>query len=230
MGGLNIVRFGAQACTLGFNAKKTGSLRYFVTNAHCTQTFGAVNGDVFGQPLGQSNYRIGFEVTDPPFVTGGNCPAVGGCRWSDAALIRYDSAGVGFHSNIARTVNQFGSIELAESPFHVEGEVGSSSLVIGTFLSKVGVASGWTSGNITGTCVEWLNFPAPGYALLCQYNASAGGAPGDSGSPVFTYDASTGKAWLIGILHSAAYGAMTFSPLDGVKTDLGAMTVSFPVL
>lgn len=55
-------------CTLGYNvAHPEDSYWYFVTAAHCTNVFGVVDGDVFGQP--QNNRPIGFEVADPPTFT-----------------------------------------------------------------------------------------------------------------------------------------------------------------
>ena len=60
-------------------------------------------------------------------------------------------------------------------------------------------------------------------------DGSAVSRAGDSGSPVFSYESSTGKAWLAGILWgSDLQSSSTFSPISGVKTDLGSMTVWSP--
>jgi hypothetical protein len=235
MGGLNIVGDLLHAsCTLGFNAKPTGATRYFVANGHCTAAIGTVNGDVFGQPL--IGYPLGPEVTDPAFVTGNGCPASGGCRYADAALVRYDTSSVGINYTVAHTTfvytgsdsTQSGSVQLGVEPFYVVDEMSSASLVSGTALSKVGVSSGWTSGAIGSTCFDvWYSSST---MLRCQFDVTAVVKPGDSGSPVFSYELSTGKAWLAGILWGKLSGNdFIFSPLSGVKTDLGAMTVSKPV-
>lgn len=233
MGGLAI-QGTYHACTLGFNARKTGGTRYFVTNSHCTGTYGAVHGSVFGQYF-LSGFRVGVEVSDPSFVTGGGCPASGGCRFADAALIQYDTATVGANYTVAQTLfpytgtdpTQSGSSELTAEPFFVVGELSDASLISGLALSKVGATSGWTSGTIISTCADWA---LPGSKMLrCQYTVSGVAVQGDSGSPVFSYELSTGKAWIAGVEWGATLDSFTFSPLSGVKADLGAMTVSKPV-
>lgn len=235
LGGLQIATTYA-GCTLGFKAKKTGSTRYFVTNAHCTSTFGAVDSDQVGQPLLQSNYHVGTEVSDPAFAGGTGCPSGETCRYSDAALVQCDSVATCSYYHIARTTfeysgsdwSQSGSFELAAEPWYVVGELGSGSLLQGTSLSKVGATSGWTGGTIQSTCVN--QSLTGSRRLLCQYKFAAVSRPGDSGSPVFAYEASTGKAWLAGIMWgSDGYALTTFSPIAGIKTDLGAMTVSSPL-
>jgi hypothetical protein len=234
MGGLNVVGSGlGQTCTLGFNAKKTSATRYLVANSHCTANFGVVNGDVFGQPL--NGYPLGAEITDPAFSAVGGCPQSYLCRFSDAALVQYDTTSVGSNYTAAHTTfeytgsdtTQSGSTELGIEPFSLVGEMSSASLVSGTALSKVGASSGWTSGTIGTTCADMVR--TSNTMLLCQYGVSAIARAGDSGSPVFSYELSTGKAWLAGILWARSLEGFTFSPLSGVKTDLGAMTVSKPV-
>jgi hypothetical protein len=68
--------------------------------------------------------------------------------------------------------------------------------------------------------------------LRCQYTSLAVVRSGDSGSPVFQYDSDTGEAWLGGVIWGYVYDAVyqsIFSPLDGIKTDLGSMTVWSPI-
>lgn len=75
---------------------------------------------------------------------------------------------------------------------------------------------------------DYLSYPEPGKALLCQFTFSAVSNVGDSGSPVFQYEASTGKAWLAGI----AWGRIVFtqetyfSSMVSVQAELGPLTVS----
>lgn len=99
----------------------------------------------------------------------------------------------------------------------------------GTALSKVGQASGWTGGTILNTCIDSYGYPATSNIIRCQYIFSAISRSGDSGSPVFQYQSSTGKAWLAGIVWLGGGTSSVFSPISGIKTDLGALTVSSPV-
>lgn len=232
MGGLTIVTT-AHGCTLGFKAKKTTATRYVATNAHCTSTFGSVDGDDLGQPLLQSNYWIGYEVDDPGF-TSTNCVSGYTCRWADVALFQCDTITQCSNYTVARTTseytgsdpNQSGSSILTTEPWYVVGELSSGSLTQGTSLSKVGQTSGWTGGTVSSTCVDSYGFPTSTNIIRCQYIFSGISRAGDSGSPVFKYESSTGKAWLGGILWaSAGSSGSIFSPISGVKTDLGSLTV-----
>jgi hypothetical protein len=234
LGGL-LIATTSSGCTLGFKAKKTGAARYLTTNAHCTTTFGAVEGTQVGQPLLQSNYYVATEVTDPAFVSGGGCPAGYTCRYADAMLAQCDTIAACSNYTVARTTfeytgtdwSQSGSFELTTEPWFVVGELSSGSLLQGAALSKVGATSGWTGGTVQQTCANW--FLIGSRVLRCQYSVSAVARSGDSGSPVFSYEASTGKAWLAGILWGTDFQTVSvFSPISGVKTDLGAMTVSSP--
>jgi len=230
LGGLMITTT-QSGCTLGFKAKKTGATRYLVTNAHCTTTVGSVDSTQVGQPLLQSNYWVGYEVADPAFVGGGTCPSGFTCRWADAALVQCDTIAACSQYTVARTTSEYtgsdwtqsGSSTLTADPWFVVGELSSASLVLGAAVSKVGVTSGWTGGTIQQTCVDvyWTSTKL----LRCRYSTSAVVRSGDSGAPVFQYEASTGKAWLGGVIWGTAATISYFSPLSGVKSDLGSMTV-----
>lgn len=85
-------------CTLGSVVNhvdaqgNSSSTRYVVTASHCTQTFGALDGDTIGQPSTSS--PIGVEIYDSTAFTyaeDSNCPqsttsTTIRCRYSDAAL------------------------------------------------------------------------------------------------------------------------------------------------
>jgi hypothetical protein len=75
------------------------------------------------------------------------------------------------------------------------------------------------------TCITVYSAGGQNKDLLCQYTATYVSRNGDSGAPVFTYNASLGTASLAGIHHSSSGGYSYFSPISGVKTDLGSMTV-----
>ncbi len=222
-------------CSLGFKAKKTTSTRYIVTNSHCTATFGSVDGDSLGQP--NYNYWIANEVQDPGFGSTG-CYSGYTCRMSDAALIQCSSGSTCANYTLARTTSEYtgsdwangsGSLQLYTDDWYVVGEISNSSLIQGASVSKVGATTGWTGGTIQQTCFSVLGYPVTGKELKCQFSSLAVVRSGDSGSPVFQYEASTGKAWLAGVVWGLIYPdhwESVFSPLDGIKTDIGAMTVS----
>lgn len=203
------------------------SSRQFVTNSHCTSTWFGYDGSLFGQ--NSWFYRLGVEVQDVNLWTGVPCQGSAGCRFSDAALISYDTASVGANYLIAHTTysysgtdqSQNGSLELGPWPFYVVGELSDGLLPLGRTLSKVGSTSGWTTGVITDTCGN-KTLPNGG-ELLCQYTVSSVGKFGDSGSPVFAYEAATNRAWLAGVVIG---GTFVFSSMDGIRGDLGSMTVS----
>ncbi|MEM4722134.1 MAG: hypothetical protein QXT73_08760 [Candidatus Methanomethylicaceae archaeon] len=89
--------FGSAACTLGFNAIRTG-VSGFVTNSHCThpQRMGVVDNTAFHQPTvsGTTNL-IGTETVDPPFFSFPACPTGRRCRYSDSAFAQYDISKIG---------------------------------------------------------------------------------------------------------------------------------------
>ena len=87
VGGLQI-NFGNFLCTLGFIAIRAG-VQGLVTNSHCTNIQGGVQSTVYHQPTasGTTN-RIGLEIRDPVYFTGGVCPAGRRCRYSDSAFAR----------------------------------------------------------------------------------------------------------------------------------------------
>jgi hypothetical protein len=87
--------------------------------------------------------------------------------------------------------------------FTIDGE--QPFAVLGETAHKVGRTTGWTGGEITGTCV---NIIAVGgvFVRRCQATVNAGSDGGDSGSPVFGttnrrgHPGESGKVILFGIL------------------------------
>ena len=87
-GGLQI-NFGDFACTLGFNAIRSGVASY-ITNSHCTNVQGGTEGTKhYQQDRFHPNTQIGTEVADPVYFTGGACPATRRCRFSDSSRGKY---------------------------------------------------------------------------------------------------------------------------------------------
>lgn len=216
-GGLRIDRAGGGNCTLGFIAEWLET-RWFVTNSHCTETYGAVDGDNFNQ----GGSFVGDELHDPAFSFLPNCPSGYDCRFSDAALVRIDanvSSGLG---KIKKTA-VVGS-DLIVGDFTITSEGGAPT--VGQNLAKMGQVTGWTEGEVTATCFEFdlgelPEDPMPNHALVCQYAGDWNSLDGDSGSPVFELTGSD-EVKLHGIHWGATEtGHRLFSPLTGIKSDFG---------
>jgi hypothetical protein len=210
-GGLQI-NFGGFLCTLGFVASRQG-ITGFVTNSHCTNTQGGVEGTVYHQSSasGTTN-RIGQEVADPTYFTGGSCPAGRRCRFSDSSFARVP------HPSGPAVTTTLGTI--ARPPvnsitwngvdiFQITAE---AAPVVGQSVTKVGRTTGRTSGMVQQTCA---NFNVAGSTItqLCQSRASFESAGGDSGSPVFRIT-SLPNVTLVGI-HWGSGGV--FSPITGIQ-------------
>lgn len=95
-GGIQIEPNEGSFCTLGFNAIRNG-IRGFVTNSHCTNIQGGVEGTIFYQDLDAtdygydaSGYKIGVEIADPTYYRyygSDACPWPARCRYSDSAFV-----------------------------------------------------------------------------------------------------------------------------------------------
>ncbi|HKQ76073.1 MAG TPA: hypothetical protein VJ810_20430 [Blastocatellia bacterium] len=219
-GGLQI-NFGNFLCTLGFVAVRQG-ITGFVTNSHCTNTQGGVEGTVYHQPSasGTTN-RIGQEIADPTYFTGGSCPAGRRCRFSDTSFARVP------HPSGPAVTTALGTIARpAVNSFTWNGVdtftiTAEAAPVVGQAVTKVGRTTGRTTGTIQQTCA---NFNVSGSTItqLCQSRASFASAGGDSGSPVFRITALP-NVTLVGI-HWGSGGV--FSPITGIQMagELGAVT------
>jgi hypothetical protein len=227
VGGLQI-HFGQYLCTLGFNATDGGEAS-FITNSHCTNTQGGVEGTVYYQPTSTiAPTSIATEVEDPTYFRGGVCPRGKRCRYSDASRARY-SGDVKFTlGGIARTTGaNNGSLTIdANNPsFSISG---TGSAAVQTIVNKVGRTTGWTQAAVTRTCVN-TGVSGSQIMQLCQSWVEAGRTVvggGDSGSQVFI-DNGNGTATLVGILWGGNSSGTTFifSPLSGVEREIGSLAV-----
>jgi hypothetical protein len=209
-------------CTLGFNATRNGQ-RSFITNSHCTNTQGGNESTGYWQPARSlAPTRIATEVADPAYTAGGTgCPSGRRCRRSDAARARYASGTTSTLGRIARTsgVNN-GSLTIS-GHFTITAEGGA---VAGQQVHKIGRTTGWTRGSVTGTCVN-TNVSGSSITQLCQTWVSAGVGGGDSGSPVFRRQGTTGNVTLVGILWGGSGSTLyIFSPISNIESELGALT------
>jgi len=228
-GGVQIVFSGRFVCTLGFNAV-LGRDFGFVINDHCTEVRGEPDGTAYSQGI-PGDGIIGSEVRDPSFITEG-CPVDRRCRMSDSAFARYTKKNLGVLGRVARTTAQ-GDVEgsLRVSPpgsrFTVIGK--APDPLVGQQAHKVGRTTGWTAGEVVGTCVD-ANISTNDVTLFCQTFVAAGSGPGDSGSPVFARAGGT-QARLMGILwgggtHPVFGQLFIFSPLSAIEQELGALKVN----
>lgn len=226
-GGVQI-NFPGFLCTLGFNVKFPASdisdaaTCYFVTNDHCTFNSGQNDSTPYFQPL--SPRFIGTEVFDPPFFTGAGCFPGSVCRYSDAALARYEDPAIPCEFGaIART--PLNSIVL-DNPARWKIVAKQLAPLVGQLVAKQGRTTGRTEGTVTQTCVD-TGVSGTNIVRLCQAFVQAGGAvivqPGDSGSPVFLRRVETSVASLVGILWGGnGPGTLfVFSPVENIEKDFG---------
>jgi hypothetical protein len=189
-GGLQI-NFPSHLCTMGFNVRSVDrpQVQGFVGASHCSAVWGGVAFTPYYQPLGtMPNSRLGIEVHDPPFFTGAPCPVGRRCRWSDTNGVRYDQGVNIAFGSIYRTADLFSvTIDPNNRMFNIVAEL--QFPFVGDTVHKVGRTSGWTTGVVSGTCVD-TNVQGVIYdqTFLCQEHVSSNPGhvlPGDSGSPVF---------------------------------------------
>ena len=225
------IHFGQFVCTLGFVVDHAGG-RSFITNSHCTNRQGGVEGTQYYQPL-QSAFptAIATEVADPAYQKGiPGCSKGKSCRRSDASRALFAASQSSARGEIAQTtgVNNGSLTVSTTSPrFLITAQNNTTtSFGIGTVVSKVGRTTGWTRGQITNTCVT-TNVSGSRIQQICQsFVSDPGGATvvsgGDSGSPVFT---GSGNVTLVGILWggSSDNKLFVFSPLKSIQDELGAV-------
>jgi hypothetical protein len=245
MGGIQIQNKSAATCTLGLPVFSFNKGTYgFLTASHCTEgTQGAMMGTGFYQRGGTwfGTDWIGDEVLDLALFNSNTdtaCPMGRMCRRSDAAFGEYRNSQ---HYVVGRVMQAVSACAVAGGtcPLTVAREtddirmVGAiSGLFTGTNVDKVGRTSGWTRGAITSTCTDINVFDRgptgtpvdTGITILCQYTVATTSQPGDSGSPVFEFNASTDTGWFAGILWGGSFDgtSMIFSPINSIDAELGS--------
>ena len=219
------IHFGQYVCSVGFNATD-GTQKSFVTASHCTNTQGGVENTAYYQPLqSSSGSQIATEVEDPAYVRNApGCPKGRKCRYSDAARAVYvNSANQGLGSIAKTSAPNNGSLEITGSFTITSDDCGTvgGCVAPGQTVNKVGRTTGWTSGNVSNTCVN-TGVSGSSIVQLCQTFVSAGVAGGDSGSDVFQ---GTSGVKLVGILWGGNSNGTQFvySPFGNVTRELGAL-------
>jgi hypothetical protein len=222
------IHFGQYVCTLGANVDDGGE-RSFITNSHCTNTQGGVEGTVYYQPASNlDGEAIATEVEDPTYSKGGVCPRGKRCRYSDASRARYAGRSSSRGELAITNAANNGSLTVAGARFFTSQDNTTSNFPIGTVVNKVGRTTGWTRGQVTRSCV---NTAVQGSQImqLCQtFVSDPNGATvvggGDSGSSVWISTGTT-SAQLVGLLWGGSSDNKTFvfSPLKQIRDELGGV-------
>ncbi len=219
------IHFGQYVCTMGFNVDHGGG-RSFITNSHCTNTQGGVEGTTYAQPSRTIDPTvIATEAQDPTYFTGGVCPRSKKCRYSDASRALYSSTVASNRGDILKTdgVNN-GSITVGGLFTVTSQDNNTKSFTIGEPLNKVGRTTGWSQGPVSRTCVN-TNVQGSRVHQLCQTFVTAAVAGGDSGSPVFRIT-SADNVQLVGILWGGGSDYYVMSPLAQIIQELGPLVAT----
>lgn len=225
------IHFFLYVCTMGFNVSHSGG-RSFITNSHCTQHQGGVEGTQYFQPLSSVDPTvIATEADDPEYFRGGVCPLGARCRYSDASRALYSSAVPSVQGEILKTSGPNNRDLNVTGVFTITSQSNETSFPIGMVVNKVGRTTGWTQGEVTRSCVHTGVFGS-NIVLLCQtFVSNPAGAivvgGGDSGSGVFSIRGRD-NARLLGILWGGSGDNRTFvfSPLKSIQDELGALTAT----
>lgn len=235
--GMKIQREDGKSCTAGPLVNRTGvydpSL-YMIVSSHCTFASAGYDGAQFYQPdtIDRANNLVGAEALDvEPFLCE-YTPKT--CRRSDAALVQLSNTSAAARGKIAR-VSYSGSIKLfsLDPAYEIDGS--SDSFIQGDRITKVGQATGSTTGTLTGTCDDYVMENASNVMLLCQQTVAAMTAgPGDSGAPFHRIPYLTSEpnstrmlVKLAGILVGLdpANSTIVFSPISAVRQEFGPLYI-----
>ncbi len=174
-------------CTLGFVARRNDTLG-FVSDSHCTTSFFGI-----GQSLGDWVHQLATrvvarEAVDPDgYICG---ILLFECRASDAAFFSQYQTQPMTVGLILRTQAPTadgwsagqGSIAVNSThPYFFVTREENEDVYTGQEVHKIGAYGGWTSGEITGTCVDYT--PAYPQEIRCMYKATYWSTGGDSGGP-----------------------------------------------
>ncbi len=211
-------------CTLGFNVAHAAG-RSFITNSHCTDRQGGPEKTQFWQPQVGVGMRIGVEASDPVYTSNKACPKERRCRYSDAARIAYSPIVPSNQGFIASTGGpNTGSTTVTGSLVFTQQDDLTREFPVGQTIHKIGATTGWTSGQVSRSCVH-ANVANSPITLLCQTFVRSTGVivdAGDSGAPAFLQSGNDNI--LFGIVWGRTDVAeFVFSPLEGIVRDLGRM-------
>lgn len=138
--------------------------------------------------------------------------------WRAGVIARTTYAGIGAVGHTGSKV-----INSAQPHFIVNSAVNWP--IRGEVLHKVGVATGWTFGEVYETCADVPLLGFPSLRIVCTDKANLLARGGDSGAPVFVPNFTTGTAAFYGIVVSAQGSTgVVFSNVNQIRQDLGMVT------
>jgi hypothetical protein len=216
-------------CSLGIIAERSG-VPGILTASHCSATEAAVDGTVYQQ----ISEAVATETVDPPFIIGGACPSGRRCRFSDSSFAALTPGITALRGQVATDLSGI-TLPPGEpflGPFSF-GMTGSQDPFEGENVNKVGRTTGFTSGEVTDTCVDSDvgddQNNDTGKTMFCQDIADVASGSGDSGSAVWVEGsdlfADPYPATLSGILWGGLPDQMIFSPITAVRNEIGHLTV-----
>lgn len=219
------IHFSRYVCTMGFNVDHGGG-RSFITNSHCTEKQGGVEGTTYAQPSRTVDPTvIATEVDDPQYVKGGACPKGKKCRHSDASRALYSADVASNRGDILKTTGANNGSLTVGGLFSVTSQDNTTkNFAIGTVLNKVGRTTGWSQGPVSRTCVN-TNVLGSTVHQFCQTFVDAAVDGGDSGSPVFAVS-SGDNVQLVGILWGGGTDYFVMSPLASIQQELGSLVTT----
>ncbi len=245
LGGNRISGPTAAQCTQGMTVQLTSGaytgMRGFLTNSHCSATWGGVDSSAWYQAYFPN--QIGAEVIDPSFYLPAGCPGGHVCRKAEVNFVGFSYTPYNLYGIVGRYHKPIQSctLPLKSCPTTVFGGVltatgPAAATVVGSFRNKIGATSGWTAGNATAACQVSMNIAGmPSLAYVCQDVYAMGGWPGDSGAPVFVLTSSTtiqmaGIQWAdeaTGNPPVFNHDRVVSSPLSGIISDTGMPTFTY---
>ena len=251
-GGYEVAAERKSECTLGFTAlgMESGVIDptewLFVTASHCSPEPFRLDSALFNQP--RYGEPAGHELLDP---NPQECPKGSYtllCRWSDATLVRADSAPIwpGIIGRPLARASGVGQCEADGDCPNAELEVDPDrphllitrrlhSVTEGETLDKVGRTTGWTYGPVKVINLDRRSDSLPGNIEYIKIRGTTAvdfdTSGGDSGSPVFSLlsdVASTVALWGIFFATDRVAGedgVALVSPLRNIERDFGERLV-----
>jgi hypothetical protein len=259
--GGNRIWVGGTFCTLGIPVNyQTVSTFGFLTAAHCVWANNLQAGDTLFE-LADSTTNLTTSsigtLVDGDYSTF-TCSHGSNCKWADAALVGFKT-GVTFHFGAVAhgydvAVGPGGGMSAiywashygqamaldhrtywgsSNGPFEMDA-VSNGSEVVGQWVSKIGITTGWTYGKIYNANMDDLT--TSGFWILHSVRVNAGVYQGDSGSPVWWADGHTKAdgnlaATFLGIVFAGdstitdrghpAFRYYNYSPMSLISTALG---------
>jgi hypothetical protein len=182
---------GPSTCTLGFNVYKGDPTfgpdpsqgKFFFTASHCSAERGVLTGNLYYQDSTTSGRRVGLEYDVALARTSPCPPAESPCQDADVLVVKYDDS---VSTLYARVADVDGSKNIT-GYFNVQGSTVSGAIQ-GDPVTKVGIATGKTSGTVTLDCTDKPLFDArtgQNIWVICYSQANYAASEGDSGAPVF---------------------------------------------